>query len=141
MNQPEAWKLGVASMGGVGSASALAEFYAMLANGGLWRGQRLVSEEIIRVFSRTLAQGDDPVVCTSMAFSAGMMRDPLDETWAKKRRLFGSSMNAFGHPGAGGSLAFADPERGIGFAYVMNQMELGVLPTAKALDLVEALDF
>jgi CubicO group peptidase (beta-lactamase class C family) len=140
MNQPEAWKLGLASMGGVGTACALAQFYAMLANGGMWHGQRLVSEEIIRVFSRTLAQGDDPVLCTAMAFSAGMMRDPLDEAWAKKRRLFGVSMSAFGHPGAGGSLAFADPERGLGFAYVMNQMELGVLPTAKTLDLVGVLD-
>ena len=140
MNQPEAWNLGLASMGGVGSSRALAQFYAMLANGGEWRGQMLVSENIIRVFQQTLAQGDDPVVCTSMAFSAGMMRDPFDETRAKKRRLFGSSMRAFGHPGAGGSLAFADPERGFGFAYVMNQMELGVLPPAKALDLVETLD-
>ena len=29
---------------------------------------------------------------------------------------------SFGHDGAGGSLGFAHPERGIGFGYVMNQM-------------------
>ena len=138
MNKPETWTLGLASMGGVGSARALAQFYAMLAGGGVWQGQSLVSEAIIRQFTHTLAQGDDPVVCTPMAFGAGMMHDPVDDDGDKVRRLFGSSTKAFGHPGAGGSLAFADPERGIGFAYVMNQMELGVLPTAKALDLVEA---
>ena len=46
---------------------------------------------------------------------------------------------AFGHPGAGGSHAFADPENNIAFAYVMNQMELGIFPNAKSLRLVEAL--
>jgi CubicO group peptidase (beta-lactamase class C family) len=29
---------------------------------------------------------------------------------------------SFGHPGAGGSFAFADPEAGIGYAYVTNRM-------------------
>jgi len=54
------------------------------------------------------------------------------------RATFGPSPRAFGHPGAGGSLAFADPDVGVGFAYVMNQMEAGVLPKRRALALVEA---
>ena len=29
---------------------------------------------------------------------------------------------SFGHPGAGGSLGYADPESGVGYGYVMNQM-------------------
>jgi CubicO group peptidase (beta-lactamase class C family) len=37
---------------------------------------------------------------------------------------FGSSgAGAFGCPGAGGSIGFADPEARVGFAYVMNQMQ------------------
>ncbi|MFN2507614.1 MAG: hypothetical protein ABR589_02450 [Chthoniobacterales bacterium] len=46
---------------------------------------------------------------------------------------------AFGHPGAGGSHAYADPENGIGFAYVMNQMEQSLLPNDKSLRLVNAI--
>jgi CubicO group peptidase (beta-lactamase class C family) len=68
-----------------------------------------------------------------------MMMDPInDETNGKIRALFGPSESAFGHPGAGGSVAFADPDSGISFAYVMNQMEVGVLPSEKALGLVRA---
>jgi CubicO group peptidase (beta-lactamase class C family) len=73
------------------------------------------------------------------AFSAGFMMDPLDEAGAKMRATLGSSVQAFGHPGAGGSLAFADPENRIGFAYVMNRMENGVLRESRPARLVQAL--
>ena len=141
MNAPETWARGFPSMGGVGTARALAQFYSMLANGGFWHGEKLVGEGIVRAFQTTLSQAHDEVLCAELAFSAGLMVDPFDNaTEQKKRRIFGSSRAAFGHPGAGGSLAFADAQRGFGFAYVMNQMELGALPGARALDLVEALD-
>jgi CubicO group peptidase (beta-lactamase class C family) len=55
------------------------------------------------------------------------------------RRIFGPASSAFGHPGAGGSNAFADPENGISFAYVMNQMEQSLLPNEKSLRLVDAI--
>jgi CubicO group peptidase (beta-lactamase class C family) len=68
------------------------------------------------------------------------MRDPLDAAGQKLRSIFGPSARAFGHPGAGGSHAFADPDRAIGFAYVMNQMEPGVLPGPKSIKLLEAIE-
>ena len=67
------------------------------------------------------------------------MMDPVDPDGKKQRTHFGPSLRAFGHPGAGGSHAFADPETGLAFAYVMNQMEHGVMPNAKARRLVDAL--
>ena len=87
----------------------------------------------------TLTQGPDRVLLLDTAFSAGFMRDPADSDGRKLRQNFGRSSGAFGHPGAGGSHAFADPENGLSFAYVMNQMEPGVLPGPKSLRLVEAL--
>ena len=48
---------------------------------------------------------------------------------------FGASARSFGHPGAGGSFAFADPDREVSFAYVMNRMDfyLNDDPREKAL--------
>ncbi len=139
-NRPDTWAGGYASMGGVGSARALAKFYSALASSGQWHGQQLIPSSIVKALSQPLSQANDAVLCVPMAFSAGMMMDPVDAASGQKlRQKFGPHAQAFGHPGAGGSLAFADPQTGISFAYVMNQMEVGVLPSDKALGLVAAL--
>jgi CubicO group peptidase (beta-lactamase class C family) len=57
----------------------------------------------------------DMVLKVDTAFSVGFAR-PLGPF------RFGSSNRAFGHPGAGGSFAFADPDREVSFAYVMNRL-------------------
>jgi CubicO group peptidase (beta-lactamase class C family) len=78
---------------------------------------------------------------TPTAFSAGFMKDSKESA----RKIFGRStqlpvrLGPFGHPGAGGSHAFADPENKISFAYVMNQMEQSVLPNEKSLRLADAI--
>lgn len=127
------------AFGGIGTASSLGKYYAVLANGGTHGGQRYFEPQTLGWMSTTLTQGFDHVLQIETAFSAGFMKDPMGPSGHKQRMLFGPNESAFGHPGAGGSLAFADPERGIAFAYVMNQMEPGVLPNAKSLRLVEAL--
>jgi CubicO group peptidase (beta-lactamase class C family) len=123
----------IVSFGGIGSASALAKFYSMLANGGKLDGQTFFCGETIAWMTTTLSDGMDRVFQIPTAFSAGFMKDPRNAV----RRMFGPSPNAFGHPGAGGSHAFADPENRISFAYVMNQMEQSLLPNEKSLRLVD----
>jgi len=125
----------IVSFGGIGSASALAKFYSMLANGGELNGQAFFSPKTIEWMTTTLSDGIDRVFQIPTAFSAGFMKDSRDAT----RRMFGPSATSFGHPGAGGAHAFADPENKIAFAYVMNQMEQSVLPTGKSLLLVDAI--
>jgi CubicO group peptidase (beta-lactamase class C family) len=68
------------------------------------------------------------VLKVDTAFSLGFAR-PLDQF------RFGSSERSFGHPGAGGSFAFADPDRDVAFAYVMNRLgfRLNDDPREKAL--------
>ena len=135
MNDPQIRALPNVSFGGIGSASALAKFYSMLANGGELNGQPFLSQEAIAWMTTTLSDGIDRVFQIPTAFSAGFMKDSRDAA----RRMFGPFVTSFGHPGAGGSHAFADPENKIAFAYVMNQMEQSVLPNEKSLRLVDAI--
>jgi len=134
MNDPQIRAYSIVSFGGIGSASALAKFYSMLANGGKVNGQTFFSPETIERMTTTLSDGMDRVFQIPTAFSAGFMKDSRDAA----RRIFGPSPASFGHPGAGGIHAFADPENKIAFAYVMNQMEQSVLPNEKSLRLVDA---
>jgi CubicO group peptidase (beta-lactamase class C family) len=119
----------------MGSASALAEFYSMVANGGKFNGQTFFSQETLARMTTTLSDGVDRVFQIPTAFSASFMKDSRDAA----RKIFGPFPTSFGHPGAGGSHAFADPENGIAFAYAMNQMEQSVLPNEKSLRLVDAI--
>ena len=135
MNASEVRALSNASFGGIASASGLAKFYAMLATGGNWEGRRYFDAKAIALMTSTFASGMDQVFQIPTAFSAGFMKDASGSA----ERIFGPSEPAFGHPGAGGSHAFADPENGIAFAYVMNQMQQSLLPNPKSLRLVSAL--
>ena len=125
----------IVSFGGIGSASSLAKFYAMLANGGAWEDRQFFSHETLRWMTTTLADGIDRVFQIPTAFSAGFMQGAENA----RRKIFHGSRFSFGHPGAGGSHAFADPENKIAFAYVMNQMEQSLLPNEKSLRLVDAI--
>ena len=134
MNKPEIRAQPFVSFGGMGTAAALARFYGMLARGGTMDGRRYFTTDTIRQMTTALSDGTDSVFEIPTAFSAGFMLD----TTKSSPRIFGPGIG-FGHPGAGGSHAFADVTNGISFAYVMNQMEQSVLPTAKSLRLVQAL--
>lgn len=133
MNLPGTWTAGLAGFGGVGSAAGLAKFYSLLSAG------RILPDEVMPWLTTRLVDGPDLILHMRTAYSAGFMLDPLAADGTKLRAIFGPHRDAFGHPGAGGSHAFADPSRRLGFAYVMNRMALGVLPHARALTLVEAL--
>ncbi|MFD2275789.1 serine hydrolase domain-containing protein [Rubritalea spongiae] len=134
MNKPKAWQSGLPAMGGVGTASSLAKFY-QAAIGAI----PFFSEDVLGWMKTPVVTGDDRILMTPTRFSCGFQLDPLDADGAKVRQNYGKGMQAFGHPGAGGSHAFGDPETGVSFAYIMNQMDLSVLPGAKSSSLIEAL--
>ena len=68
----------------------------------------------------------------------GVFRRAHERSTKRDAKIVREVGYAFGHPGAGGSHGFADPENRISFAYVMNQMEQSLLPNEKSLRLVDA---
>jgi len=135
MNHSAPWAAGLPAMGGVGTASALAKFYQAAI--GAMPGP--IPSSVREALAGPRSSGFDKVLLKPTTFTCGCQRDPLDDAGRKLRALYGSSIRAFGHPGAGGSHAFGDPETGISFGYVMNQMEMSVMPGAKCTDMVDAL--
>ncbi len=135
MNVPSAWSAGLPALGGVGTASALAKFY-QAAMGSI---ASPLSAAVRHALATPVSAAEDRVLLRPTVFTCGAQLDPQDASGQKIRRIYGPSVSAFGHPGAGGSHAFADPLTGISFAYVMNQMNLGVMPGEKCLEMVDAL--
>lgn len=133
INQPLWRSASIASFGGIAEVRSLARFYAMLASGGRWNGRSLIGPRFFKWAQTPLSAGTDAILHLPTTFNAGFMQNSAET------QRFGPSRRAFGHPGAGGSLAFADPDSGFGFAYAMNQMGLGVLPGERALSLVRAI--
>jgi CubicO group peptidase (beta-lactamase class C family) len=107
---------------------ALARLYGALARGGEVDGVRVMEAREIPACYVEESYGRDEVLMIPTRFSSGfMLSQPGEE--------MGPNASAFGHPGAGGSLGFADPKAKIGFGYAMNRMGGGILldPRAKAL--------
>ncbi len=114
------------------TARALARLYGALARGGELDGVRVLKPSSISRCWEEQSYGRDEVLTISTRFSNGfMMSQPGEE--------LGPSPRAFGHPGAGGSLGYADPDNKIGFGYTMNQMATGLLIDSRAKALIAAL--
>lgn len=74
----------------------------------------LFSKEQINSMTKVQTAGNDKVLFFPTAFGLGFMLSGQFSLYAPP--------GSFGHDGAGGSIAFCDPERSLGFAYVMNKM-------------------
>ena len=101
---------------GIGTARSLAKLYGLAATGGTDLGLKPDVLDALKAPAVPPTRGvRDFVGQANTSYSLGFNKPTSD--W-----VFGSSSTAFGTPGAGGSFAFADPDTGVGFAYVMNKM-------------------
>jgi CubicO group peptidase (beta-lactamase class C family) len=113
------------------TARSLAKLYGAIAHGGELDGVKVMAPNEIPRCSEEQSKGSDAVLMLSTRFSLGFMM-------SQPGASFGPSPKAFGHPGAGGSLGFADPVQKIGFGYTMNQMANGLLIDSRAQALFDA---
>ena len=133
LNTPEWRRAEIPAGNGHGSARALARAYAALARGGEIDGVHVLGAEAIARATREQAFGPDAVLL-------GLpMRYGLGFLLGQRAVPFGPSPRAFGHPGMGGSIAFADPDARIGFGYVVNQLQSGLAGDARGYPLIRAL--
>lgn len=128
-NRPDVRAAEMPSSNGIATARALSRCYA--ATLAPVDGVRLLAPETLAAATVSHAEGPDRVLLMPTRFALGFALPPmLGEACPE---------GSFGHPGAGGSLGFADPARGLAFGYAMNQMRLGVSGDPRAARLVEAL--
>ena len=107
--------LEVPAGGGVGTARAMARAYGVFASGG--RELELRQGTLHALMAPALpAQSGfyDECLKGETRFALGFMKPGPASP-------FGHA-GSFGAPGAGGSFGYADPQAGIGYAYVTNRM-------------------
>jgi CubicO group peptidase (beta-lactamase class C family) len=115
VNTP-AWRAAeIPSTNGHGTARGVARVYTALAAGGAADGVRVVGSDALAAATAEQVNGMDRVLNRPSRFGAGFQL-------TQPERPLGPNPRAFGHFGAGGALGFCDPDAGVAFGYVMNQM-------------------
>ena len=107
-------------MNGHASARGMAQIYAPLSLGGSLGEVRLMRPETLARAHTIDIEGPDAILFLKTRRSLGYMH-PVMENGDQR------GPDAFGHNGAGGSMAFADERRRVSFGYVMNRMWRGGL--------------
>lgn len=120
--RPDVQRACIAGVGGIFNARDEARFWAMLAQSGELDGVRLLSAERVAGFSGIRDNGDEPdpvMFGVPIPISVGGY-------WLGGHRV--SSPHAIWHPGAGGSIGWADPDQRLAVAVCHNRMFNARLP-------------
>ena len=129
-NRPEVRAAEVPGANGISNARSLATIYAACI--GEMNGVRLLEASTVESATRSeTPDGEvDLVLKEPTVFARGFAIHCERTPWA--------GPTSFGHDGAGGSCAFAQPERDLAFAYVMNTMLTTYEPDPRRRGLIEA---
>lgn len=120
----------IPAAGAHSDARALATIYGALAN----TQQNLLAESVLSLCWQQQTFDDDRTLGLPLRFSHGFMLSQHDRADCR----YGRGARAFGHPGAGGCIGFADPDVELGFGYVTHRMGQGLLIDERAVRLIDA---
>jgi CubicO group peptidase (beta-lactamase class C family) len=125
--------LEVPSGGVVGTARGIARAYGVFASGGRELGLRQATLDLLAAPATPPASGVfyDDFFRGNVQFSLGFFKP--GGVWH-----FGGA-RSFGAPGSGGALGFADPDAGLGYAYVTSQMGTALTGDPRDVALRDAL--
>jgi CubicO group peptidase (beta-lactamase class C family) len=111
------------------NAQGLAKIYGDLASSS----SRLLNSDSLSLCWQEQTFEADKVLGLPLRFGCGFM---LSQSRADC--LFGHGSRSFGHPGAGGSIGFADPDYGLGLGYVTQSMGQSLLIDQRVIKLIDA---
>lgn len=114
----------IAAAGGIFNAWSTARFFAMLANGGELDGVRLLSAARVRSFEKPRPNPDevDPIMMYVLQVGMGGLRINARPEQRMSTAAVGTNPRIIYHPGAGGSIAWADPDARLAVAICHNRM-------------------
>jgi CubicO group peptidase (beta-lactamase class C family) len=127
-----AWRRAeIPSANGHATAAGLARLMAAMACDGVVDGREVLAPGAAAHAARERIIGEDLVLPRVMSWGAGFMR-------GRGSNLYGPGAETIGHSGWGGSCAFADPDRRLSGAYVMNRQSSALIDDPRARRLIEA---
>jgi CubicO group peptidase (beta-lactamase class C family) len=120
-NQPLALATINPGAGSIGTADAYARFFAMLAGHGELDGTRLLPADLVASFTEPRDDAESPD-----AYLGGVAHVGSYGYWlATAHPLIGPSTSILYHPGAGGSIGWAELDTGLAVAICHNRMHDG----------------
>ena len=121
----------IPSANGYATAASLARLMAMLACDGSLDGRRWLAPGAAALAAAERISGADLVLPYELSWGAGLLRN-------QGLGIYGPGEESIGHSGWGGSCAFADPERRLSGAYVMNRQSAELIADRRSRALIEA---
>jgi CubicO group peptidase (beta-lactamase class C family) len=121
----------IPAAGGTGNARSVAEIHAILANGGVAKGKRFLSEAGCRKALEVQIEGDDLIFLAPAKYGVGFgLPGPMVPLPHPNSLFWG---------GYGGSLIIIDMDARTTFAYVMNKMGAGTVGDTRSFGIIGAM--